>query len=97
MDAALSDPHGFAQHGKELMIIDEVQRAPMLLQAVKKNVDEFQDVGRFLLTGPATSKTRSVKLITKLSCLSRVAQVSQEIFCRSKKTFWGNKSKSLRT
>jgi predicted AAA+ superfamily ATPase len=53
MNAALSDPHGFVDHGDGLMIIDEIQRAPMLLQAIKKNVDENQGLGRFLLTGSA--------------------------------------------
>ncbi len=59
LDAALSDPHGFVRHGNQLMIIDEVQRAPLLLQAVKKDVDEFQDFGRFLLTGSANIQSLS--------------------------------------
>ena len=49
----LLDPEGFVSHGDELMIIDEVQRSPSLLQAVKKNVDENKNYGRFLLTGSA--------------------------------------------
>ncbi len=53
LQSALSDPHGFVQHGNELMIIDEVQKALVLLPAVKKDVDENQSVGRFLLTGSA--------------------------------------------
>lgn len=40
LNAALDDPHGFVAHGDNLMIIDEVQRAPTLLMAVKKDVDE---------------------------------------------------------
>jgi uncharacterized protein len=51
--SALTDPDGFVKHGDELMIIDEVQHAPGLLRAVKKNVDEHQKPGRFLLTGSA--------------------------------------------
>lgn len=51
--SALSDPQGFVRHGNELMIIDEVQRAPILLPAIKQNVDVFQNPGRFLLTGSA--------------------------------------------
>ena len=50
---AQSDPHGFINHGDELMIIDEVQQAPQLLKAIKKDVDENQKPGRFLLTGSA--------------------------------------------
>lgn len=53
LNAALNDPKGFVQHGDELMIIDEVQRAPILLPAIKKDVDENQNLGRFLLTGSA--------------------------------------------
>lgn len=51
--AALEDPSGFVEHGDELMIIDEIQRAPDLLLAIKKNVDENPGRGRFLLTGSA--------------------------------------------
>ena len=57
LNAALEDPHGFVAHGDQLMIIDEVQRAPQLLAAVKKDVDENQRPGRFLLTGSANIMT----------------------------------------
>jgi uncharacterized protein len=53
LNAALDDPHGFVAHGDNLMIIDEIQRAPVLLTAVKKDVDENQAPGRFILTGSA--------------------------------------------
>ncbi len=53
LDSALDDPHGFVRHGNELMIIDEIQKAPVLLQAIKKDVDENQLHGRFMLTGSA--------------------------------------------
>lgn len=49
--AARADPHGFVAHGDGLMVIDEIQRAPALLQAIKKEVDENPAPGRFLLTG----------------------------------------------
>ena len=51
--AARADPHGFVAHGAGLMVIDEVQRTPELLQAIKKEVDENPLPGRFLLTGSA--------------------------------------------
>ena len=57
LSAALDDPHGFVAHGDTMMIIDEVQRAPLLLPAVKKDVDENQSPGRFLLTGSANIQT----------------------------------------
>lgn len=53
MEAAQADPQGFVRHNNELMIIDEVQRVPALLQAVKQDVDDNQAPGRFLLTGSA--------------------------------------------
>jgi predicted AAA+ superfamily ATPase len=53
LDAALSDPHGFVHHGDELMIIDEIQKALILLPAIKKEGDENTKMGRFLLTGSA--------------------------------------------
>lgn len=53
LDAALNDPHGFVRHGDELMIIDEIQKALILLPAIKKEVDENTKMGRFLLTGSA--------------------------------------------
>jgi predicted AAA+ superfamily ATPase len=52
--AARADPHGFVAHGAGLMVIDEIQRAPELLQAIKKEVDENPVPGRFLLTGSAS-------------------------------------------
>lgn len=48
--AALADPRGFLR-GAEPLTIDEVQRAPGLLRAIKKSVDEDRRPGRFLLTG----------------------------------------------
>lgn len=53
LNAVISDPQGFVRHGDELMIIDEVQRAPLLLQVIKQDVDENLQPGRFLLTGSA--------------------------------------------
>nr|WP_315185360.1 DUF4143 domain-containing protein [uncultured Albidiferax sp.] len=51
--AAQADPHGFVAHGDGLMVIDEIQRAPALLMAIKKEADEHPRPGRFLLTGSA--------------------------------------------
>ena len=38
-------------------VIDEIQRAPQLLLAIKKSVDEDRRAGRFLLTGSANLMT----------------------------------------
>ena len=50
---ALEDADGFVASLPEFVIIDEVQRAPNLMLALKKSVDEDRRPGRFLLTGSA--------------------------------------------
>ncbi|MEY3196899.1 MAG: hypothetical protein RLZZ59_267 [Pseudomonadota bacterium] len=57
LEAARIDPHGFIKHGNELMVIDGIQRVPELLLAIKKEVDEKNVPGRFLLTGSAHLQT----------------------------------------
>ena len=56
LEAARSDPAGFVR-GIDRTIIDEIQRAPELLLAIKKSVDEDRRPGRFLLTGSANVMT----------------------------------------
>ena len=56
LDAAHSDPAGFIR-GLDRAIVDEIQRAPELLLAIKKTVDEDYRPGRFLLTGSANVMT----------------------------------------
>lgn len=51
--AALADPVSFIERSEKLIIIDEVQRAPELFLAIKRNVDRNRKPGRFLLTGSA--------------------------------------------
>ncbi len=51
--AARNDPHGFVKHRARVQIIDEVQRVPALLSAIKKVVDEDTRPGQYLLTGSA--------------------------------------------
>lgn len=48
--AARSDPVAFIR-GLDRVVIDEVQRAPDVLLAIKQSVDEDKRPGRFLLTG----------------------------------------------
>jgi uncharacterized protein len=52
LEAAQQDPVGFIR-GIDRAVIDEVQRAPELLLAIKESVDTDQRPGRFLLTGSA--------------------------------------------
>ena len=51
LEAARTDPKEFVRHGKSTLIIDESQRVPDLLLAVKRAVDEDNRPGQFLLTG----------------------------------------------
>lgn len=51
--AALADPAGFVEPSARMQIIDEVQRAPELLLAIKAVVDADPTPGQFLLTGSA--------------------------------------------
>ncbi len=50
--SAKDDPVGMVR-SLDRAIIDEIQRAPQLLLAIKKSVDEDRRPGRFLLTGSA--------------------------------------------
>lgn len=51
--AATADPVGFARGLPPRTILDEVQRAPALFTALKREVDRDRRPGRFLLTGSA--------------------------------------------
>lgn len=53
---AREDPAGMIR-GLDRAVIDEIQRAPQLLLAIKKTVDEDRRPGRFLLTGSANLLT----------------------------------------
>jgi uncharacterized protein len=56
LEAARGDPSGFVR-GLDQAIVDEVQRAPDLLRAIKKTIDLDRRPGRFLLTGSANVLT----------------------------------------
>lgn len=56
LEAAQEDPSGFVR-GLDRAVIDEVQRAPALLLAIKESVDADTRPGRFLLTGSANLMT----------------------------------------
>ena len=53
LDAASADPAGFVDSLPGEVTIDEIQRAPGLLPAIKLSVDTDRRPGRFLLTGSA--------------------------------------------
>ena len=56
LDAASRDPVGFLR-GLDQAVIDEIQRAPDLILAIKTAVDADPRPGRFLLTGSANLMT----------------------------------------
>jgi predicted AAA+ superfamily ATPase len=53
LTAARDDPEGFIARAQTPLILDEIQRAPELLLAIKASVDNDRRPGRFLLTGSA--------------------------------------------
>lgn len=55
--AANDDPTGFVRRMRGLTIIDEIQRVPELMLAIKLAVDEDPTPGRFLITGSADIRT----------------------------------------
>lgn len=53
LGAAAADPAGFVAGLPEQVVVDEVQRIPGLLLAIKASIDRDRRPGRFLLTGSA--------------------------------------------
>lgn len=67
------DPKGFVQHPDNVMLmIDEIQRAPQLLTAIKLIVDEDTRPGQFLLTGSANIQSLPS---TQESLAGRIAKI----------------------
>jgi predicted AAA+ superfamily ATPase len=56
-NAARADPAGFIAGISEPAVIDEIQRVPGLLLAIKRRLDSDQSRGQFLLTGSANILT----------------------------------------
>ena len=57
LQAAKNDPEGFIKFAKGTMIIDEIQRVPELITAIKKAVDENTKYGQYLITGSVNIQT----------------------------------------
>jgi len=53
LEAARHDPDGFIAGYKDGVVLDEIQRVPDLMRALKKTIDQDRRPGRFLLTGSA--------------------------------------------
>ncbi len=52
-NAAKADPDAFVRQTEDLLVVDEVQRVPELIRAMKDAVEEDRRPGRFLITGSA--------------------------------------------
>ena len=57
LNMALEDPREFVRNPSGTMIIDEVQKAPLLLNEIKIAVDKDSRPGQYLLTGSANIQT----------------------------------------
>lgn len=53
LSQATADPQGFVRALAPVAIVDEIQRAPQLLLAIKAAVDRSRAKGQFLITGSA--------------------------------------------
>lgn len=83
--AAKEDPIGMIR-SLDRAVIDEIQRAPQLLLAIKKSVDEDRRPGRFLLTGSANLMTLpsvADSLAGRMETLSMLPLSQSEIRSRS--------------
>lgn len=79
--SAREDPVGMIR-SLDKAVIDEIQRAPQLLLAIKKSVDEDRRPGRFLLTGSAnlmTLPTVADSLAGRMETLSLLPLSQSEI------------------
>ncbi|MCY3972762.1 MAG: ATP-binding protein [Candidatus Dadabacteria bacterium] len=79
---AESDPEGFVRRGgkTKTLIIDEVQRVPRLLPAIKKAVDEDNSPGQFILTGSANIASMPA---VRESLAGRIAKVRLRPFSQA--------------
>jgi hypothetical protein len=59
LDAALRDPDGFISGQPTPVVIDEVQRAPDMMRAIKRIIDRDRKPSQYLLTGSANIMTLS--------------------------------------
>ena len=57
--AAINDPNGFVKHmvPESIMVIDEVQKAPVLMSEIKLVVDKDNRPGQYLITGSTNLQT----------------------------------------
>lgn len=89
LEAARSDPTAFVR-GLDRAIIDEVQRAPDLMLALKRSIDEDRRPGRFLITGSAnlmTMKAARESLAGRMEVISLLPLAQAEVLEQGAPTF----------
>ena len=88
-EAAIDDPTGYVAGLVPPVVIDEVQRAPDLLLAIKMRVDQHQEPGQFLLTGSANILTapRIVDALTGRAEYLRLTPFTQGELLGTPETF----------
>ena len=70
MDAALRDHDGFITGQPTPVVVDEVQRAPDVMRAIKRIVGRQRKPGQYLLTGSANIMTLSSVSETLAGCVA---------------------------
>ncbi len=89
LEAAQRDPVGFVRD-LDRAVVDEVQRAPDLLLAIKRSVDDDRRPGRFLLTGSAhilTVPRIKESLAGRMEIVSLYPLSRSEVLGRHRPTF----------
>lgn len=89
LEAAKTDPTGFVR-GLDRAVIDEIQRAPDLMLALKKAVDDDRRPGRFLITGSAnllTVATTKESLAGRMELVALLPLAQAEIRDQSSASF----------
>ena len=77
--------------GKGAVTIDEIQRAPELLHAIKREIDRNKKAGRFLLTGSANlllMKRVSETLAGRASYLTLWPMTRSEVMGAGRTGYW---------
>jgi predicted AAA+ superfamily ATPase len=83
LKAAFDDPISFISHNSKTLIIDEIQKCPLLISAIKQIVDINTRPGQFLLTGSSDIMANpeiSESLAGRVKNLRLRAMSSGEVF-----------------
>ncbi len=89
LSSANEDPTGFIAN-LDRVAVDEIQRAPGLILAIKKSVDEDRRPGRFLLTGSAdilSIRTARESLAGRMEIIPLAPLSRSEVIGRGAPTF----------